>query len=384
MKPKTAYRPAFRRWQRGMSIVELMIAMTLGLLLTLAMGQLFTGNKQTYRYQDALSKMQENGRFALDFLSRDLRSAGHIGSCIGTGDQITNIMTDSYATRFLDVSSPATGVKSSTKINAIQGFTGSGSSYSPTLDSSISTAISDFRDPYNASYRQTLDQSSDVLTLRLNVGTTVPVTQGMTSSTDNFRVGGNALHTYQILSICDGGHVTLFQAGDVRKLGGAQRVSGSWNLQNAYSVGAEVTPILTRTYYVADNPSGSGKSLWMYDHGAYEPTGSSNNVQAVPPREVIDGIERMKVVYGLKNDPEDTTPSRYVDASTMGTSVSDWQKVSTVRISLVVRSEENGLAATAQSYTPFGSSSGGTAVTPSDKRMYKVFTRTITLRNRTV
>lgn len=62
--------------QQGFSIVELMIALALGSLITLAAVQLFSTNQRTFQLQQGLTDIQEQGRFALDYISRDLRLMG--------------------------------------------------------------------------------------------------------------------------------------------------------------------------------------------------------------------------------------------------------------------------------------------------------------------
>lgn len=69
--------PAHRqRPRRGFSLVELMVAMTLGLLLTGAAVSLFLSVRQLHLEQERVALMKENLRFAADFMSRDIRSAG--------------------------------------------------------------------------------------------------------------------------------------------------------------------------------------------------------------------------------------------------------------------------------------------------------------------
>ncbi|MDO9107004.1 MAG: PilW family protein [Methylovulum sp.] len=63
--------------QSGLTLIELMIAMLLGVFLIGGVVQIFVSSKQTYRMQEGLSRLQENGRFAMDFISRDLRMAGY-------------------------------------------------------------------------------------------------------------------------------------------------------------------------------------------------------------------------------------------------------------------------------------------------------------------
>lgn len=67
---------SFLRRNRGFSLVELMVAMAIGLFLTLVIAQLFLGSKQSYRTQDDMSRLQENARYAVTLLSRQLRAAG--------------------------------------------------------------------------------------------------------------------------------------------------------------------------------------------------------------------------------------------------------------------------------------------------------------------
>ena len=60
----------------GFSLVELMIAMTLGLLVVGATMSIFTTNKQAYRTTENLGRVQENGRTAFELMARDVREAG--------------------------------------------------------------------------------------------------------------------------------------------------------------------------------------------------------------------------------------------------------------------------------------------------------------------
>ena len=80
--------------QRGLSLVELMVAMALSLLLMLGVIQIFLSSKQTYSTNSALSRVQESGRFAMEFLTQDIRNTGYKGQCIGEplNHGVTNIL----------------------------------------------------------------------------------------------------------------------------------------------------------------------------------------------------------------------------------------------------------------------------------------------------
>jgi len=67
------------RQHAGFSLVELMIAITLGLLLTAAIATIFVGGNRSYKEDDRFARMEENGRFAMKFLIEDLSMAGFWG-----------------------------------------------------------------------------------------------------------------------------------------------------------------------------------------------------------------------------------------------------------------------------------------------------------------
>ena len=65
-----------RQRQTGFSLVELMISVTIGLVLIAGVAQVFVGSQQAYRTHDGVGRIQENGRFAIELMSRQIRLAG--------------------------------------------------------------------------------------------------------------------------------------------------------------------------------------------------------------------------------------------------------------------------------------------------------------------
>ena len=76
-------------------MVELMIAMVLGLVLMGGVTGVFIANQTTYRVNEALSAMQENARMAFQLMSRDIRSAGFSG-CTNNGS-VSNVLNNANA-----------------------------------------------------------------------------------------------------------------------------------------------------------------------------------------------------------------------------------------------------------------------------------------------
>src|SRR5690242_4623941 len=73
--------------QSGFSLIELMVALTIGLLLLVGLTVLFANTNYTNRELQKVSQQIENGRYAIDTISQDLRLAGFYGHI----DSLTSI-----------------------------------------------------------------------------------------------------------------------------------------------------------------------------------------------------------------------------------------------------------------------------------------------------
>lgn len=69
--------------QAGLSIIEVMIALTLSLIITLGLTQIFTANSQSFRISEASARIQETGRLATSIIGREVRSSSYWG-CLGS------------------------------------------------------------------------------------------------------------------------------------------------------------------------------------------------------------------------------------------------------------------------------------------------------------
>ena len=85
---KTFLRPA--RHVLGFTLIELMVAVTIGLLLTLVVANLFLGSRATYQTTDELSRMQENIRFAYQVLTRTV----HLAAFRSSPNTFANVIFD--------------------------------------------------------------------------------------------------------------------------------------------------------------------------------------------------------------------------------------------------------------------------------------------------
>ena len=67
------------RYSKGLSLIELMVAVLIASFLIFGLLQVFTASKASYQTAEGMARVQENARFAMDFLQRDIRMAGHFG-----------------------------------------------------------------------------------------------------------------------------------------------------------------------------------------------------------------------------------------------------------------------------------------------------------------
>ena len=66
----------------GLSLVELLIALLLGVFLSAGVVSAYLGSKQNYFYEEQAARLQENGRYAMQILQRELAMAGFFGGVL--------------------------------------------------------------------------------------------------------------------------------------------------------------------------------------------------------------------------------------------------------------------------------------------------------------
>jgi len=349
--------------QRGLSLVELMIAITLGLILVAGVIQVFLSSKTVYTTQQALSRVQETGRIAVEFLNRDVRMAGYMGCASrNTAMEVTNTLNNATSV-YWDFG------------NAVQGYsTDSGSLVPPPTGALSPTPLA----------------NTDIIALRSASGTGVEVTQNNNGSqvfaTDRGTVaGGCSDGTNMVSGICAGDILTvtdcskarIFQVSSINiassqaniNHSGATMTPGnaltSWGGSSApedeiFGPGAEIIKAFSATYFLATGTSGR-PSLYQ----------SINGVST----ELLEGVEDMSISYGVDTDKNpDFTPNQYVKAD----AVTDWSRVLSVQIALVVASTDNNVIPEEQKYTFDGVAN----IAPGDRRLRQIFTSTVGIRSR--
>lgn len=329
----------------GFTLVEIMVAMAIGLVSILAVSAVLLSSSTIYRVSDNRARMQENARFGITEMERDVRMAGFMG-CF-------NI--NMFPSRFTNLAKNPTHHENNYQLWV--GGSEAGTEWSPALDSKIGSG-----GPAPVA-------GNDVLVVRLPAGPTVPVTATMPTTSSPIPVGGvEGFKVDGLAVVSDCGYANVFvvtQTPADKKIVHAANKNTQASLTRIFSAagGATVTPLTTVTYYIGASSDGvtGNRSLWRQDHLA-------------TPEELADGVHQMQLEYGIDTDATpDGITNKFVTADNIG-----GKPVTAVKVSLLLRSPSDKIALRAQTYT----FDGRTGQSASDRRLYKPFTTTIALRNR--
>lgn len=422
-----------RRAAAGFSLVELMVAMVIGLVITFAVVQIFTTSRTTYQTDEGLARVQENGRFAIEFLSREIRQAGDVGCQQAIEILKLNETKTTNPAQMYDNASAK-----DTLMTGIQGYefqnTGPGDTY--TISASNPAAVPAGWLPARNIVTITPGIPNDVtltdaagggtgLMPNAIPGTDALVIQRMTNivpaaapQEDQTFVytptgimpdfGPAAISNCRRVSFFNisanapvaGADQLAHDAGNVCKIWNSNASKGSSGVataltptavclpQQGYGVNsnnldgaAVVGQLLTTVFYIGQGAAGSPA---LFQRVAEWSLGATDYINTQPGQELVDGIESMQILYGVDAGGDGTT-----DAYVTADAVTSWVQVVSVQISLLARSSNvTGDAAEltddTNTYVLAGpDAANGVTVDPfDDKRRRRVFNVTVQLRNR--
>ena len=365
------------RYQAGLSLVELMVALLIGVILTSGVISVFITSKASYSMNTGLGQVQEEGRFALQTLQPIMVMAGNTGCARST----------------IVAGALATGSEELYRIgDAVYGFefTGTGTggyfddtadngaaSNAPTLDNNASDwspALSD-SPLMQAGLHNLAVKYSDVLMVHEMSSSTAPILSSSTQSSVDYDTSGYppTMSAGQLLlgAACSPVYAELFQAGTVAT---GHITPSSATLKNLGGLsGPLLGPVYAHVFFVGKSPVDGGTSLF---EASMDPTGG-----LAPAAEIVPGVENMQVLYGL-DTTGDQVPDEYVTADNVGS----WADVISVRIALLVHSDPNTVdkapaSTTAVHMLGTGFNDSFSYKPYADRRMRRYFVETFSLRN---
>ena len=322
----------------GFSLVELILALGLGLVVTAGIVQLFVGNNQTYNLLHGQSRLQESARYAMEFITQSARSAGYFG-CDPDNDKIYNTLNGPWTSLYeMDLTNPIqaynyTGNGTDTGINdwtpslaPLPRQTGAGASIN-TVNNGTGIDLA------------TVIPGTDMLVFRRVEIPGAPIADIVQPNTNPIVVVDEgdidfAANDFAVISNCEQAalfRVTGVAAGAAAASGEATfsltRAAGAGIYENSAgplseegipygtgvnSQGTTVGRVITDIYYIAEgagvnNRGQNPRSLWRRSG-------------TTAPVELVEGVENLQVLVGIDNTPNDNNRSanRYVDFNALG------------------------------------------------------------------
>lgn len=377
--------------QAGLSLVELMVALLISSLILIGLVQIFASTRVTYQADEGLARLQENGRFAMDFLARDIRMAGNMG-CIG---KIPAAKQAERVWNYLDTTSSGygSGYNLSTGISGFEmPGTSPGANYA--LPSQYPPAMTTGTTPaLDTTLVSSVAVGSDVVTVRYmdsNATPLVPNASGKYHDSAQVFAGvPNTLKQYQIAMVTNCKQVAIFQITN-NPTGGAPvsvahgnggtpgntcpnwGTGGCKGYDNAFGAGSQIATLRSVAFFIGRGAN-NGPALFRQEITS----------PATPAAELVEGIENMQILYGIDTNPQNNfqTNGHQADSYLTANLVADWSQVISVRIGLLVStSNVVGQADTALDTSTY--TAAGVTIDPAvdDRRRRRVFTSTVSLR----
>lgn len=317
---------------RGLSLIELLVAVAIGGILMGGAITLFINNRATYEVTNDMARLQESARFAMQLMSQDIRMAGYVG-CVND------------VTKVNDNLGLAEG-RLANFTHAIEGYEAGDAAWSPSGHLGEDQAIIAGGTGFNA-----FQDDSDGITVRYFMGNmrrtggdidneVVNASPDDANPTNPVIQVRNLTHTLvdgQAAAISDCGGADLFDlTAAPGTAGGVDTVTAS-ALNRSYEAlnRAIVTPFMAVRYFV--RPNGANVPA------LFRSTLNPGNVAQEDTVELVDGVQSLQLLYGVDANL-DGVPDEFLSAGRISavdpniklTSRNDYLSVVAVRISLLL------------------------------------------------
>lgn len=360
----------------GVGLVEVMVALALGLFLLGGLSQVYLANKRSYDTAESLSRMQENLRFAAEMVAEDIRMAGFM-PCRRT-DKMVNVLNGGTSTWWSDFFN-----------RGISGYDGDHTDDDTGADDHGDAGIP------SGTFDNHVDDTDIVTILRGGESSYSVVKHTPTAASLEL----NSLHDLvdgDIVLVCDLTNSAILQLTNasstnvniVHNSGVSNPAPGNatkglgWPIPDpvttngtAYPFGPDshLVRFTPKAYFIGTNPRG-GRSLYRASFNY------SGGTASMTTDELVEGIENMQILYGVDSS-DNGYPNKYVRADqVLDISGVAWQDVVSVRIGLLAQTPV-GIAINndEDTYTL-----AGTSVDPEaeDRRQRYQYNTTIKIRNR--
>lgn len=315
---RTPARPRRVR-QAGFSIVELMVALVLGLLLIGGVINIFLTNQQTFRTNENMGRLQENARISFELMAREVRQAG--GNLCGA-TLMANVLNNA-----------TTAWTSNWEAGVLQGFDGAQAATGiVTTGAAVNERVAGtdaVRVLSGGMFDGVSITAHDAGTAQITLAT---VDHGFAPESVVVVCDGQSAALAKLTSAVSG---TSAVVGHDNGAGITDNCSEGLNFptdcstetgnSRAFQAGGFVTRMTASTWYVGNNARG-GRSLFRVNAGG--------------PEEIAEGVRDMQLDYLLRNTATGNLDSNWIAADL----ITDWtpgagSQVVAVRLRLTLETQ---------------------------------------------
>lgn len=373
----------------GLTLVELMVALTIGLIIVGAIMALYLSSQHVYRAQDNLSRLQEDSRYGVNTMERTLRMTGFEGCMTGHTPLHNQLNTGNPPPAPYNFAQP------------LQGYSYVAGAWTPSAPpSSVLNALATPAYPpdnYPPGGSYVVDTASDIVTVQFaDPSQAINVTQPSGNAATLLIGAGlqNPFYSGQILLVTNCASADIFQVTGNPQGNAVTHNSGQGNpgntsqaLSQNYGSDAEVMPMSTLTYVVASyqppTPAGQPTPPPSLPYLLAINTTNAGPTGTVSPVVVIRGVRQMKIFYGVDTD-QDHAANEYLTTPQIVAGGVNLASVVSLRVVLLLETSEDNLARQHQVIPnyPYPGAPGAGTYTATDLRLYRPFSFTVALRNR--
>lgn len=381
---------------KGMTLVELLIASVIGLIALIVISNIFIMSKKSSSLSEGMGRVHENKIIGLDFLQDDLRMIGHFG-CV-SDQALEGSGPLSYLSTTLDTTRTPLNFHMS-----ILGYEATGTSPGNTIDvSSLPTGGTGFSPALP-------DDLLDILNDRVNTSDIIgirylnPRSINMIATNNNpypdfkynandWGIIGDFDNNNGLLAVSDCSSTTIFQASEDPSNGEIVVSERGLNIRPFTQVyennKAKIYGVTSVIYYVGKPEGTEYPSLFRVRFGSV-----ANGALTFQKDELVRGVETMQILYGQDHSTGDRLTG-FIDRqrnasetnSRMASANESWRRVGMVKVGILMI-DPNSSSALQRGGAALSESGqiniqGVNVIVPADQKYRAPIETTVAIRNR--
>jgi len=321
------------RHAAGFTLIELMVAMVLGLIVIAGVTSVFLAGQQSFRTNNALADVEDGSRIAFELMARDIREAGLYG-CDNSNNRLSNVLNNGSTLWYADWGNALHGYDDASTDAALTGITsGKPIAGQPSLHilsaGSITASVSGA--PSSAAANLNINQKSD----QLQIGDIIIVCslQGTDAHATMLQITNFNNNNIVVVHNSNQSGTNPSPGNCSKGLGYPPNCSSAVGNGYVFPPNSPIAKLTASDWYIGTNAAG-GASLYRLTLS----TKADGSGVSQTPQEIVRNVclpADDPSCVGMQITYHAAGASSYVDAATIG---ANWGAVDSVRVQLSLMS----------------------------------------------